>query len=106
MNGLVGPDIHELNTPNAGDGSSFIQDVYQSTPMDLSEYGGPSDGAIWDGCFQEVDFNTRETIFQWCASESGIGLNESYVYPSGNTMGLYVSPISGAGTTDTPWDYV
>lgn len=25
-NGLVGPDIHELNTPNFGTGSSFIQE--------------------------------------------------------------------------------
>ena len=102
-NGLIAPDIHELNTPNAGSGTSFIQDVYQLTPADLTEYDGPAQGYVWNGCFQDIDFNSRDVLFQWCSLDY-IGLNETYAYMT-ETVGQYFNAISGNGTTEGPWDY-
>lgn len=103
VNGLVPPDIHELSTPDFGDGSYFIQDVYQSTPMDLTAYGGPSDGYVWNGCFQQIDLNSHNLLFQWCSLDY-IGLNETHAYMT-ETPGQYSNAISGNGTEQGPWDY-
>ena len=103
VNGLGGPDIHELNTPDFGDGSSFIQEAYQSVVRDLSAYDGPVDGYVWDSCFQVVNFDSREAIFQWCTLDH-IDLNETYAYMA-QTRGQYHNEISGNGTEQGPWDY-
>ena len=102
-NGLVAPDIHELNTPGFGSGSYFIQDVYQPTPMDLTAYGGPLDGYVWDGCFQQIDFDSRNVLFQWCSLDY-VGLNETYAYMV-ETPNEYFNAISGNGTEQGPWDF-
>lgn len=77
--------------------------VYQSVPADLTAYGGPEDGYVWSGCFQEVDFNSQDVLFQWCSLDY-IGLNETQAYLS-ETPNEYSNLISGNGTQEGPWDY-
>ena len=100
---LRGPDIHELNTPMAQSGTTFLQDIYQVRSMNLSNYGGPSNGYILDGCFQEINFLSREVVFQWCSLDH-IPVNITYVYPA--SSGKYTIPgLAGNGRIDRPWDW-
>ena len=43
--------------------------IYARTPMDLSSYGGPEDGAVLDGIAQEIDIESGEVIFEWHSLE-------------------------------------
>ena len=98
-NGLIGPDIHELNTPAGYGGQILLQDVYQTVPANLTAYGGPAVGGVLSGCFQEIEIATGAVNFQWCSFDH-IPLNESYVplNPPGDG-------IAGTGTTALPYDY-
>ncbi|KAH7061254.1 ASST-domain-containing protein [Macrophomina phaseolina] len=63
-NGLEG-DLHEFEiTPNG----TALMTIYEIIPADLSSVGGPSDGWIYDGLFQEVDIETGALLFEWRAS--------------------------------------
>ena len=59
-------------------------------PYDLSPYGGPANGQVFDGVAQEIDVATGKVVWQW-DSLSHIPLSDSYI------------PVP----TDpsTPWDY-
>ena len=88
--GLTG-DIHEfLITPN----DTALFTVYHQLHVDLSPYGGPKNGRIFDGIVQEVDIATGKVLFEW-HSYPAIGLRESYVPP----------PKANA-KKPAPWDYV
>ncbi|KAL9090097.1 MAG: hypothetical protein Q9159_002162 [Coniocarpon cinnabarinum] len=102
-NGLVAPDMHELNTPNAGNGTYMFQDVYQSTPKDLTAWNGPADGYVWNGCFQQIDLNSHDVTFQWCSLDHVI-LDETYTFLQ-QTPDAYHNVISGNGSQEEPWDY-
>ncbi|KAK8258434.1 ASST-domain-containing protein [Phyllosticta capitalensis] len=88
-NGLEG-DLHEFEiTPNG----TALMSIYEIIPADLSSVGGPKDGWIYDGLFQELDIETGEAIFQWRAS-SFYHVNESY------------APLKKKGRSkDDAWDY-
>lgn len=59
--GLAG-DIHEfLITP--GDNALFT--VYNQVHVDLSPYGGPKDGRIFEGIVQEVAIPSGRVLFEW-----------------------------------------
>ena len=88
--GLTG-DIHEFEiTP---DGKALFT-VYHQLPVDLTPYGGPKDGRIFDGIVQEVDIPTGRVLFEW-HSYPDVGLNESYAPP----------PKKSDGNKAAPWDY-
>ncbi|KAJ5775097.1 uncharacterized protein N7511_000108 [Penicillium nucicola] len=89
VNGLPA-DFHEFNiTP---DGTAvFI--VYETRPADLRIVGGPENGWIFDGVFQEVDIETNELLFQWRASEH-FSLDDGYRGTEGN-----------GDSQDAPWDF-
>ena len=88
--GLTG-DIHEFEiTP---DGKALFT-VYHQLRVDLTPYGGPKDGRIFDGIVQEVDIPTGRVLFEW-HSYPDVGLNESYAPP----------PEKSAGNKAAPWDY-
>jgi hypothetical protein len=88
--GLTG-DIHEFEiTPD--DKALFT--VYHQLHVDLTPYGGPKDGRIFDGIVQEVDIPTGRVLFEW-HSYPDVGLNESYAPP----------PKKSAGKKAAPWDY-
>ncbi|PWY92164.1 hypothetical protein BO70DRAFT_424909 [Aspergillus heteromorphus CBS 117.55] len=64
-NGLKG-DIHEFHITLDETAVFTIFDLRQA---DLRAAGGPKDGWVWDGTFQEIDIETGECLFQWHASE-------------------------------------
>jgi Arylsulfotransferase (ASST) len=88
-NGLTG-DIHEfLITPQ----NTALFTVYHQLHVDLSPYGGPKDGRIFDGIVQEKDIATGKVLFEW-HSYPTVGLKESYAPP----------PKANA-KKPAPWDY-
>ena len=96
VNGLEGPDLHELNTPNVCKGESFLQDIYHSVETDLSSVGGSKLGLAISGCFQEIDIASRNATFEWCSLDY-VPLTESTL-PLGKTG-------AGDGGAGSPYDY-
>src|SRR5205823_12874820 len=79
-----------LITPN----DPALLTVYPQLIVDLSHYGGPKKGRIFDGIVQEVDIPTGKVLFEW-HSYPEVGLRESYVPP----------PKANA-KKPAPWDYI
>jgi Arylsulfotransferase (ASST) len=85
-------DIHEfVITPR----NTALFTIYQQKQVDLSRFGGPKQGRIFDGIVQELDIKTGRVLFEW-HSYPEIGLNESYV----------PGPKAAKGAKAPPWDYV
>jgi len=81
-------DLHDFQlTP---EGTALIT-AYDPIHCNLSSVGGPSDGAVTDGTFQEIDVRTGLVMFQWTSLDH-VALAESY---------------SPANTSDTtlPFDF-
>ncbi|KAL9052543.1 MAG: hypothetical protein Q9162_005347 [Coniocarpon cinnabarinum] len=96
---LRGPDNHEENTP---DGSYLLQTVFQPRQLNLTSYGGPSDGWILDGCFQQISLPSGDLEYEWCAYAAGIALNETAVHM--RQTGMITNPVAGNGSPSAPWD--
>jgi Arylsulfotransferase (ASST) len=78
-NGLQA-DLHEFQlTPQ---GTALIT-AYDPIHCNLSAVGGPADGAVTDGLFQEIDVRTGLVMFQWTSLDH-VALGETYV-PAGGT---------------------
>jgi hypothetical protein len=89
--GLTG-DIHEfVITPR----DTALFTVYQQKHVDLSRFGGPKQGRIFDGIVQELDIKTGRVLLEW-HSYPQVGLNESYV----------PAPKAAKGSKAPPWDYI
>ena len=72
-NGLQA-DLHEFQlTPQ---GTALIT-AYDPIHCNLSGVGGPADGAVTDGVFQEVDVKTGLVMYEWTSLDH-VGLSESY----------------------------
>ncbi len=88
--GLSG-DVHEfLITPR----NTALFTVYRRLPVDLSAFGGPKQGRIFEGVIQEVDIASGRVLFEW-HSYPRVSLRESYV----------PSPTAAKGAKAAPWDY-
>ncbi|GAW08167.1 hypothetical protein LENED_010213 [Lentinula edodes] len=83
-------DFHEarITTNNTG-----LMTAYYTREYDLSPYGGPSSGYLFDSVFQELNITSGETLFTWYASDH-VDPSECY-----NAIG------TGGGSTDEAWDY-
>jgi hypothetical protein len=86
-------DIHEFLIT---DRNTALFPVYHRVNVDLSRYGGPERGRIFDGIVQEVDIATGRVLFEW-HSYPKVGLDESYVPAP--------EPPKGKGRA-SPWDYI
>ncbi|MCZ2837186.1 arylsulfotransferase family protein [Modestobacter sp. VKM Ac-2985] len=83
-------DIHEGRlTP---DGTALIA-AYVKEQVDLTAFGGPEDGWVWDNVVQEVDVDTGEVLFSWRSLD--------HVPMEATKSEL---PEDG-GTEDAPFDY-
>jgi hypothetical protein len=72
-NGLQA-DLHEFQmTPQ---GTALIT-AYDPIHCNLSGVGGPADGAVTDGVFQEIDVRTGLVMYEWTSLDH-TGLSESY----------------------------
>ncbi|EKG10517.1 Arylsulfotransferase [Macrophomina phaseolina MS6] len=73
----VGPiqgDLHEFRFTRNG---TALLSVYEITPADLSPIGGPSNGWVWDGAFQEIDLATGNLLFTWKSTDY-YAINDTY----------------------------
>lgn len=82
-------DLHEFHII----GDTALITVYDIIPADLSSIGGPAQGWIYDGLFQEIDIESGDLIFQWRASEH-YDVKESFGKMSGH-----------GGSEDDAWDF-
>jgi len=72
-NGLQA-DLHDFQlTPQ---GTALIT-AFDPIHCNLSAVGGPADGAVTDGTFQEIDVRTGLVMFQWTSLDH-VALSESY----------------------------
>lgn len=101
--GLVAPDNHEVNTPDA-DGGFVLETVFQPRQVDLTAWEGGKEGWVWDGCFQSIGIPDGAVRFEWCAMEKGVGINETATYMWGSALGAS-NPIAGDGSQGDPWDW-
>ncbi len=92
-------DIHEfLITPN----NTALLLSTKSVPLDLTPYGGPSNGFVNDFAIQEVDLATNELLFFWSALEH-IPLTDSFEPASSATSSSNIWDayhVNSVGTTD------
>lgn len=72
-NGRTG-DIHEFLITER---DTALILVYERLPRDLTELGGPAEGAIWEGIVQELDIPSGRVLYEWRSSEH-VELDESY----------------------------
>ena len=62
----IDADMHECEATASG---SVLLTAYQDKRFDLTPLGGKVDGMLADGCFQDVEIETNEALFSWCASD-------------------------------------
>lgn len=97
------PDIHEfLLTPH----NTALLLSTKKVPMDLTPYGGPSNGYVQDFAVQEIDLHNNKLLFFWDALEH-IPLTDSYepasdATLSGNVWDVY--HLNSIGLTDSADD--
>jgi hypothetical protein len=68
--------------------NTALMDIYQPVHWDLRSVGGPADGIVYDGIFQEIDIPTGNVLAEWHSLDH-VPLAESYRRPQGTQ----------------PWDY-
>jgi hypothetical protein len=83
------PDLHAFAISPRG---TALFTVYDAIRCNLSAYGGPSNGAVADTLFQEIDLRTGLVRFEWHALDH-VPLANSYM------------PVGHGGTPISPWDY-
>lgn len=79
-------DLHEFQI--APDGTALIE-AYVPERMNLSQYGGPKNGSVYDCVIQRLDIQTNHVLWEW-HSLGHIPLSASYSRPTGSQ----------------PWDYL
>jgi hypothetical protein len=80
-------DQHEFRLTDRG---TALITIYHAVPYDLTPYGGPADGQVFDGVIQEIDVATGHLLFEWHSLDH-VPLSDSY------------QPVPSSPAT--PWDY-
>lgn len=73
-NGYKG-DLHEFKLTDRG---TAYATIYRTVHMDLSEWGGPKNGAVLDSVAQEIDIQTGKVVWEW-HSLGNVELDETYI---------------------------
>src|ERR1700709_1562415 len=73
--GGLSADQHEFRLTDKG---TALITVYRAVPYDLSKYGGPADGQVYDGIAQEIDVASGKVLWQWDSLDH-VPLSESYI---------------------------
>jgi hypothetical protein len=96
-------DVHEfLLTP----ANTALLLSTRAVPMNLTPYGGPSNGYVQDFAVQEIDLQTNNVVFFWDALKNIPLVNSfepaSSASSSGNIWDAY--HLNSVGLTDSPAD--
>ncbi len=75
-------DLHEFQL--TGQGTALLT-AYDPILCNLSAVGGPANGAVTDGVFQEIDVRTGLVMYEWTSLDH-VGLAESYEHASTSTI--------------------
>lgn len=78
--------------------NSIIVTAYNATPADLSAFGGPKNGWVFDSLFYELELPSNKVLFKWSARDHVPLKKSNYIYP-GNKL---PSPATDAASA---WDY-
>ncbi|AGS33694.1 Arylsulfotransferase [Corynebacterium maris DSM 45190] len=92
----VEPDFHEFRLT---DNDTLLTLYYQPTQTDLTAVGGPVDGWVMDGVFQEYDVETGELLFEWSALDHVPVTASMWDYP------VEIDRDPNVGTELLPFDY-
>jgi hypothetical protein len=79
-NGLLA-DLHEFHITPQG---TALLTVFDPIRCNLSSVGGPSDSAVTDSLFQEIDLRTHLVRREWHPLDH-VALSRSYASPTGST---------------------
>jgi hypothetical protein len=79
-NGLLA-DLHEFHITPQG---TVLLTVFDPIRCNLSSVGGPSNGAVTDSLFQEIDLRTHLVRREWHPLDH-VSLSRSYASPTGST---------------------
>ncbi len=79
-NGLLA-DLHEFHITPQG---TALLTVFDPIRCNLSSVGGPSNGAVTDSLFQEIDLRTHLVRREWHPLDH-VSLSRSYASPTGST---------------------
>ncbi len=79
-NGLLA-DLHEFHITPQG---TALLTVFDPIRCNLSSVGGPSDSAVTDSLFQEIDLRTHLVRREWHPLDH-VSLSRSYASPTGST---------------------
>jgi hypothetical protein len=74
----VQADLHDFQLTPAG---TALITAYDPILCNLSSVGGPADGGVTDGLFQEIDVKTGLVMFQWTSLDH-VALSDSYTPPT------------------------
>jgi hypothetical protein len=97
MGGRAPLDQHEFNIVN--NGASALVTIYELVQYNMSRFGGPSDGFLLSGVFQDIDLATGRLLFDWGSIE--------HVDPSYSFVNPNDTKNSGDGHSPlNPWDYL
>ncbi len=67
---VTGPAIRaDLHECEVTDDDTVLLTAYEDKPFDLSPVGLTGNDMLADSCFQEIDIQTNERLFSWCASD-------------------------------------
>jgi len=72
------PDLHEFQITSQ---DTALITVYDAIDCNLSSVGGPSDGAVADTLFQEIDLKTGLVTYEWHSLDH-VPLTNSYSSPT------------------------
>lgn len=64
--GQLEGNMHDIRITENG---TAVVMMYDTIPADLSAYGGPKNGYVTDGLFQEIDIADGSLVFEWRMSD-------------------------------------
>lgn len=102
--GLTSPaDVHECQvTP---DDTVLVTSYVYLYGYDLTPVGGPPNGTLVDGAFQEIAPETGEALFTWFARDH-FPLNQTYAPYSANSTGSGAGGgFGGSGSVSAGYDW-
>lgn len=94
-------DMHEFELTSNG---TALVTIYNPVAADLTPVGGPAEGYLLDGVFQELDIETGQVLFQWNASDH-IPLTSSRKPMKGCSDDPKKAFLGCGNTPDSAFDY-
>ncbi|KIK53830.1 hypothetical protein GYMLUDRAFT_1024840 [Collybiopsis luxurians FD-317 M1] len=93
LTGITGDTYADFHEGRITTNNTALMTAYYTREANLSAYGGPETGYLFDSVLQELNITSGEPLFTWYASDH-VDPSECY-----NSIG------TGGESADSPWDY-